>query len=171
MGHLYVVHVDLQCSGSEPWEEADQATTNADLQRIKTLGTIKVVVGVAKGATQLQEAPSFDDGKKNESLALSQKALVLDNHERGHGTSYRKIDDNRVFDSPPLLTPDTQSLGCFFFFYRPHDFFEAWNMLDPSFIKHEVHGMQQPTQGSRASIVPAGSTVIDLTGGQPMGQS
>ncbi|KAL7755437.1 hypothetical protein ACKLNR_014535 [Fusarium oxysporum f. sp. zingiberi] len=145
-------------------EEADQKTTEADLQRIKTLGTIEVVVRVAKGAAHRPTAPSLDDGKRNESLAFSQKALVLNYHEKGHGTSYRKIDDNCALDSRPLPVQNIKSLGQFLFFYRSHDFLKARNILDPRFVNHDAHGMRHPTQDNRVSIMSNGRTLIDLTG-------
>ncbi|KAF5967348.1 hypothetical protein FBULB1_11251 [Fusarium bulbicola] len=142
-------------------EEADQKTNEADLRRIKTLGNIEVVVRVAKGAANHPTALSPDDGVRNVSPAFSQKALVLNDLEKAHATNYPKIDGDFTLDSIPVQ--DVKSIGQFFFFYRPHEFLEHRNILDPCFANHDVHGMRHSAQDDRVSVMPNGRFLIDLT--------
>ncbi|CVL09007.1 uncharacterized protein FMAN_14284 [Fusarium mangiferae] len=173
-------------------EDADQKTINADSQRIKTVGIIRVVVGVAKSVTRSPKAPRFDDGKRHEPLRtsrnglapndleqglgtrfddgesnkfleFSQKVLVLNNLDQGHGTSYHKVDD--AFDSVTLPCRNRQALGCFVFYYRPYDVLHAEDILNPNFVNHDAHGMRLSTQDDRVSIMSNGRIAIDLTRG------
>ncbi|KAF9765083.1 hypothetical protein IL306_002694 [Fusarium sp. DS 682] len=69
-------------------EEVDCGTIHTDIQRIKTLGAIQVVVQIAKRATQQTVGHSLDDDKRNVSLAFSHKKLILNGHGQSHGTKF-----------------------------------------------------------------------------------
>ncbi|EMT72146.1 hypothetical protein FOC4_g10004002 [Fusarium odoratissimum] len=72
-----------------PVDEADSESVNTDLERIKALGTIQVAIEVGK---QIAPVPmgndDFSDDKRNESLAIDNKALLLNGHGQIHGTTY-----------------------------------------------------------------------------------
>ncbi|RKL11520.1 hypothetical protein BFJ71_g4 [Fusarium oxysporum] len=99
-----------------PVDEADGESVNSDLQRIKTLGTVQVAIEVGKQTTPVPMGDDdFCDDKRNESLAIDNKAPLLNGHVQIHGTTYTKTDETRQMT---YTTVDVeQHLGNFFFFY------------------------------------------------------
>ncbi|EXL98078.1 hypothetical protein FOIG_09637 [Fusarium odoratissimum NRRL 54006] len=99
-----------------PVDEADSESVNTDLERIKALGTIQVAIEVGK---QIAPVPmgndDFSDDKRNESLAIDNKALLLNGHGQIHGTTYTKTDETRQMTYTTV--DDEQHLGNLFFFY------------------------------------------------------
>ncbi|EWZ30377.1 hypothetical protein FOZG_15864 [Fusarium oxysporum Fo47] len=72
-----------------PVDEADGESVNSDLQRIKTLGTIQVAIEVRKQTAPVPMGDDdFCDDNRNESLAIDNKALLLNGHVQIHGTTY-----------------------------------------------------------------------------------
>lgn len=114
--------------------DADSESVNADLERIKALGTIQVAFELGKQTTPVPMGnDDFCDDKRNESLAIDNKALLLNGHGQIHGTtyvcackkrmtrtwltccSYTKTDETRQMTY--ITVNDEQHLGNFFFFY------------------------------------------------------
>jgi hypothetical protein len=115
-------------------DEADGESVNSDLQRIKTLGTVQVAIEVGKQTAPVPMGDDdFCDDKRNESLAIDNKALLLNGHGQIHGTtyvcackrrmtqtwltccSYTKTDETRRMTYTTVVFE--QHLGNFFFFY------------------------------------------------------
>ncbi|KAK2473469.1 hypothetical protein H9L39_15644, partial [Fusarium oxysporum f. sp. albedinis] len=97
-------------------DEADGESVNSDLQRIKTLGTVQVAIEVGKQTAPVPMGDDdFCDDKRNESLAIDNKALLLNGHGQIHGTTYTKTDETRQMTY--ITVDDEQHLGNFFFFY------------------------------------------------------
>ncbi|EXK35761.1 hypothetical protein FOXG_14719 [Fusarium oxysporum f. sp. lycopersici 4287] len=103
-----------------PVDEADGESVNSDLQRIKTLGTVQVAIEVGKQTAPVPMGDDdFCDDKRNESLAIDNKALLLNGHVQIHGTTYTKTDETRRMTYTTVVVE--QHLGNFFFFYlSPH---------------------------------------------------
>ncbi|KAK2688293.1 hypothetical protein QWA68_013040 [Fusarium oxysporum] len=116
-----------------PVDEADGESVSSDLQRIKTLGTIQVAIEVGK-----QTAPvpmgndDFCDDKRNESLAIDNRALLINGHGQIHGTTYTKTDETRQMTYTTV--DDEQQLGNFFFFYLSSHSPGAQFFFQPRFI-------------------------------------
>ncbi|KAH7203411.1 hypothetical protein BKA60DRAFT_467791 [Fusarium oxysporum] len=97
-------------------DEADGESVSSDLQRIKTLGTIQVAIEVGKQTAPVPMGDDdFCDDKRNESLAIDNKALLLNGHGQIHGTTYTKTVETRQMTYTAV--DDEQHLGNFFFFY------------------------------------------------------
>ncbi|ENH74276.1 hypothetical protein FOC1_g10004881 [Fusarium oxysporum f. sp. cubense race 1] len=116
-----------------PVDEADGESVSSDLQRIKTLGTIQVAIEVGK-----QTAPvpmgndDFCDDKRNESLAIDNKALLINGHGQIHGTTYVCAYETRQMTYTTV--DDEQQLGNFFFFYLSSHSPGAQFFFQPRFI-------------------------------------
>ncbi|KAI3567835.1 velvet factor-domain-containing protein [Fusarium oxysporum f. sp. albedinis] len=82
MGHLYVVHVDLQCSGSEPWLDP-RISTNSD------------AVLVAEGYNV-----ATSERKK---LSTTEYSLEIRQHPWNARACGFGPKDRRAIDSPPIL--------------------------------------------------------------------
>ncbi|EXA35134.1 hypothetical protein FOVG_13905 [Fusarium oxysporum f. sp. pisi HDV247] len=94
---------------------ADSESVNSDLQRIKTLGTIQVAIEVGKQTAPVPMGDdNFCDDKRNESLAIDNKALLLNGYGQIHGTTYTKTDETRQMTYTAV--DDEQHLGNFFFY-------------------------------------------------------
>jgi hypothetical protein len=82
-------------------EDASLDTVQTDLQRLKTIGTIKVVVRQARRVQELVIDSS--NGVPRQSSArvthdVAQKALILDDRGHTHATKYRTDNVPRIHD-------------------------------------------------------------------------
>ncbi|KAJ4103975.1 hypothetical protein NW760_010650 [Fusarium oxysporum] len=108
--------IDYKITNINTVDEADGESANSDLQRIKTLGTIQVAIEVGKQTAPVPMGDDdFCDDKRNESLAIENKALLQNGHGQIHGTTYTKTDETRQMTYTAV--DDQQHLGNFFFFY------------------------------------------------------
>ncbi|SCO92218.1 uncharacterized protein FRV6_16346 [Fusarium oxysporum] len=111
--------VEPVCEDIRPVDEADGESVNSDLQRIKTLGTVQVAIEVGKQTAPVPMGDdNFCDDKRNESLAIDNKALLLNGHGQIHGTTYTKTDETRQMTYTAV--DGEQHLGNFFFYLSRH---------------------------------------------------
>ncbi|KAI3576621.1 hypothetical protein IWW34DRAFT_808491 [Fusarium oxysporum f. sp. albedinis] len=121
-------------------DEADGESVNSDLQRIKTLGTVQVAIEVGKQTAPVPMGDDdFCDDKRNESLAIDNKALLLNGHGQIHGTTYTKTDETRQMTY--ITVDDEQHLGNFFFFYLSRHSPGTQFFFQPRFINRFADDM------------------------------
>ncbi|WKT52510.1 hypothetical protein QSH57_003024 [Fusarium oxysporum f. sp. vasinfectum] len=117
--------IDYKITNTNTVDEADGKSVNSDLQRIKTSGTIQVAIEVGKQTAPVPMGDdNFCDDKRNESLAIDNKALLLNGYGQIHGTTYTKTDETRQMTYTAV--DDEQHLGNFFFYLSISSFIDPW---------------------------------------------
>ncbi|CVL12518.1 uncharacterized protein FPRN_15114 [Fusarium proliferatum] len=151
-----------------PLECTTAATLNADMQLVKTLGTIRVVLKLAKNFGKYVSAQPSLEEKFCGSLDPSWKALALNGHGQTHGTGYVKVDVDIPISYYAIDTRET--IGCFDFVYLSPDTLKAQGIMDPNFINQAAQGMPQTFEPAPepprfpTRTLPNGCLEIDLTG-------
>ncbi|KAF5622821.1 hypothetical protein F25303_11938 [Fusarium sp. NRRL 25303] len=151
-----------------PAECTTAATLNTDMQLVKTLGTIRVVLKLAKNFGKDPSAHPCLEEEISRSLEPSWKALALNGHGQTHGTSYMEVDVNVPITYYAIDIRET--IGCFDFVYLSPDILKVQGIMDPKFINQAAQGMPQTFEPAPepprfpARTMSNGCLEIDLTG-------
>ncbi|CZR49550.1 uncharacterized protein FPRO_15909 [Fusarium proliferatum ET1] len=151
-----------------PAECTSAATLNADMQLVKTLGTIRVVLKLAKNFGKDPSADHCLGEEISRSLEPSCKALALNGHGQTHGTDYMEVDVDVPIAYYVIDTRET--IGCFDFVYLSPDTLKAQGIMDLKFINQVAQGVPQTFEPAPkpprfpARTLSNGCLEIDLTG-------
>ncbi|KAF5539768.1 hypothetical protein FNAPI_10703 [Fusarium napiforme] len=155
-----------------PTECTTAATLRADMQLVKTLGTIRVVLTSAKTLDyDPKHGPLHDASGEAESigpLQVSTKALILNGNGQTHGTGFQQVDDPVHFGYYDVEV--REAIGCFDFVYLSPDTLAAQKILDPAHINQAAQGMPQTLEPApeppryAVRTMSNGCLEIDLTG-------
>ncbi|KAG4259280.1 hypothetical protein FPRO03_12956 [Fusarium proliferatum] len=151
-----------------PAECTSAATLNADMQLVKTLGTIRVVLKLAKNFGKDPSADHCLGEEISRSLEPSCKALALNGHGQTHGTDYMEVDVDVPIAYYAIDTRET--IGCFDFVYISPDTLKAQGIINLKFINQAAQGVPQTFEPAPkpprfpARTLPNGCLEIDLTG-------
>ncbi|RBR15764.1 hypothetical protein FVER53590_25942 [Fusarium verticillioides] len=155
-----------------PTECTTAATLQADMQLVKTLGTIRVVLTSAKTLDcDPKHGPLHDASGEAESinsLQLSTKALILNGNGQTHGTGFQQVDVPVHIGYYDVEV--REAIGCFDFVYLSPDTLEAQKILDPAYINQAAQGMPQTLEPApeppryAVRTMSNGCLEIDLTG-------
>ncbi|KAF5585621.1 uncharacterized protein FSUBG_12396 [Fusarium subglutinans] len=144
------------------------ATLQADMQLVKTLGTIRVVLRSAK---KLISDPMPSPSNKQQTfntLQPSTKALILNGYGQTHGTGYRLVDVPVHFEYYDVDI--REAIGCFDFVYLSPGTLEAQGIMNLDYINQAAQGMPQTLEPApeppryAVRTMSNGYLEIDLTG-------
>ncbi|KAF5549527.1 hypothetical protein FMEXI_4228 [Fusarium mexicanum] len=151
-----------------PAECTTAATLQADMQLVKTLGTIRVVLRSAKKVNSDPMPGPSDVQQAFNTLQPSTKALILNGYGQTHGTGYRPVDVSVHFEYYDVDIRET--IGCFDFVYLSPDTLEAQGIINPDYINQAAQGMPQTLEPApeppsySVRTMSNGCLEIDLTG-------
>ncbi|KAF5700473.1 hypothetical protein FMUND_14331 [Fusarium mundagurra] len=152
----------------EPTECAAAATLQADMQLVKTLGTIRIVLRVAKKLSYHPMHDLSDEAGIVNCLQPSSKALILNGHGQTHGTGFQRVDVPVSFSYYGVDI--REAIGCFDFVYLSPDTLEAQGISHPDYINQAAQGMPQVFEPAPEHLryvvrtMSDGCLEIDLTG-------
>ncbi|KAF5638576.1 uncharacterized protein FTJAE_5239 [Fusarium tjaetaba] len=149
-----------------PTECTTAATLQADMQLVKTLGTIRVVLTSAKTLDyDPKHGPLHNASGEAESinsLQLSTKALILNGNGQTHGTGFQQVDVPVHFGHVTYIDEMNPADDL--------DTLAAQKILDPANINQAAQGMPQTLESApeppryAVRTMSNGCLEIDLTG-------